>query len=112
MYDVSDRFLYQLPADRRESLLRSGRASTRRPLRRALRAGLARLGRGQAGRQLGRSSRSIDRGRAHGHRRERAAIRDGSTAPRPGVGAPAAVDVVSPSRGRIYARFRHGAQQA
>jgi len=44
MYDVSDRFLHQLAAERRESLLRSGRASTRRPLRQALRAGLARLG--------------------------------------------------------------------
>ena len=44
MYDVSDRFLHQLAAERRESLLRSGRASTRCPLRQALRAGLARLG--------------------------------------------------------------------
>jgi DNA-binding CsgD family transcriptional regulator len=43
MYDVSDRFLHQLAADRRASLLHSGRASSKRPFRRALGAGLARL---------------------------------------------------------------------
>ena len=44
MYDSSDRFLHQLAADRRASLLRSGRASSKRPFRRALGAVLARLG--------------------------------------------------------------------
>jgi hypothetical protein len=44
MYDVSDRFLRQLAADRRASLLHSGGASSGRPFRRALGAGLARLG--------------------------------------------------------------------
>ena len=44
MYDVSDRFLHQLAADRRASLHRSGRASETRRVRRALGAGLARLG--------------------------------------------------------------------
>ena len=37
MYDVSERFLFQLVADRKESLLRSGRAAAQRPFRRALR---------------------------------------------------------------------------
>ena len=44
MFDVSDRFLHQLAADRRASLRRSGRASVKRKLRSALSAGLARLG--------------------------------------------------------------------
>lgn len=44
MFDVSDRFLHQLAADRRASLQRSGRASAKRKLRPALGAALARLG--------------------------------------------------------------------
>ena len=42
MYDVSPRFLNQLAADRRESLQRSA-ASAHPPLRRALRAVVARF---------------------------------------------------------------------
>ena len=44
MFDASDRFLHQLAADRRASLHRSGRASAKRRPRRALGAGLGRLG--------------------------------------------------------------------
>jgi hypothetical protein len=44
MYDVSQRFLHQLAADRRASLHHSGSASETRWVRRALGAGLARLG--------------------------------------------------------------------
>jgi hypothetical protein len=43
MHDVSERFLRQLAADRRSSLVDSGNASSKRPLRRAVRAGLLRL---------------------------------------------------------------------
>ncbi len=43
MFDVSDRFLHQLAADRRASLHRSVKASPKRRPRRALGAGLARL---------------------------------------------------------------------
>ena len=38
MYDTSSRFLFQLSADRRASLLRSGQASAGGPFTRALRA--------------------------------------------------------------------------
>ena len=44
MFDVSDRFLYQLAADRRASLQRSGEHCPAGPLRRAVGAGLVRLG--------------------------------------------------------------------
>jgi len=44
MFDVSDRFLHQLAADRRASLQRAGKASAERPLRAALGTCLARLG--------------------------------------------------------------------
>ena len=54
MHDMSDRFLHQLAADHRASLLRSGRAASKRPFRRALRAGLAGLGL-VAGRNRGES---------------------------------------------------------
>ena len=80
MHDMSDRFLFQLMADHRESLQRSGRAAARRPLRRALRAGLARLGRASGGPTAG--DRSTDRGRTHGHGGSDTLIGDGATAPR------------------------------
>ena len=80
MHDMSDRFLFQLMADHKESLQRSGRAAARRPLRRALRAGLARLARASGGPTAG--DRSTDRGLTHGH----GGIGDGPTASRPVVG--------------------------
>ena len=44
MFDVSDRFLHQLAADRRASLHRSGEPRPAGPLRRAIGSGLVRLG--------------------------------------------------------------------
>lgn len=110
MYDTSDRFLHQLAADRRASLLRAGEASTKRPFRRALRAGLARLGL-VADRNLGEAP-SLDGPRpaltnSEGMRR----IQSGSTESAPGVGEPAAADV-APGAGASTTRLRHGAQQA
>lgn len=44
MFDVSDRFLHQLAADRRASLRRSGEPRPADPLRRAIGRALVRLG--------------------------------------------------------------------
>ena len=44
MFDVSDRFLHQLAADRRASLQRSGEPRPAGPLRRAIGSALVRLG--------------------------------------------------------------------
>ena len=79
MHDMSDRFLFQLMADHRESLQRSGRAATRRPFRRALRAGLARLGLAP-GRFSSTQDRSNARGDAHWPGRSDTAVQDGPTA--------------------------------
>lgn len=84
MHDMSDRFLFQLMADHRESLQRSGRTAARRPLRRALRAGLARLGLASVGPTAG--DRPTDRGRAHGHGGSDTLIGDPPTASRQVVG--------------------------
>ena len=111
MYDVSDRFLHQLAADRRASLLRSGRASTKHPFRRALGAGLARLGL-VADRNRGEAP-SLHRPRpALTNSEGTCRIQEGLTGSAPGVGEPAAVDVVLPSAGASTTRLRHGAQQA
>jgi DNA-binding CsgD family transcriptional regulator len=78
MYDVSDRFLHQLTAERRESLLRSARASTQRPLRRALWAALARLGLASGG--VLDSTPSLDRtSPALASTEEPRCLQDGST---------------------------------
>jgi hypothetical protein len=110
MYDASDRFLHQLAADRRASLLRSGEASTKRPFRRALRAGLARVGLADRNRV---EAPSLHRPRpALTNSEGTCRIQEGLTGSAPGVGEPAPVDVVSPSAGASATRLRHGAQQA
>ena len=84
MYDVSERFLFQLVADRRESLQRSGRAAAQRPLRRALRAALARLGLASGG--LSAAGRSTDLVRPRGDGGRDMLVGDGPAASTQGVG--------------------------
>ena len=99
MYDGSDRFLHQLAADRRESLLRSGRrAPTKHPFRRALAAGLVRLGLGVRP--------------ALGNSEETCRIQENPAGSAPSDGERSAADVVSPCAGASTTRLRHGAQQA
>lgn len=111
MFDASDRFLHQLAADRRASLHRSGRASAQRPLRRALRAGLARLGLA-SGRHPGGAG-SLDRPRpVLASTRETRCMREGSTGFTQDVGKAADTDGVVPIVGTSTARLRQGGQQA
>jgi hypothetical protein len=111
MFDVSDRFLQQLAADRRASLHRSGRASAQRPLQRALRAGLARLGLASGGHAGGAGS--LDRPRpALTSTEETRCLRDGSTGSMQDVGKAADTDGVAPIVGTSTARLRQGGQQA
>ena len=84
MYDVSERFLFQLVADRRESLQRSGRAAAQRPLRRALRAALARLGLASGG--LSAAGRSTDLSRARADTGKDMLVGDGAAASTQDVG--------------------------
>ena len=98
MYDVSDRFLHQLTADRRASLLRSGRASSKRPFRRALGAGLARLG---------LVADATPRPRT---RREHPELRDSLTGST--QSEPAGADVVIAPASACTSRLRRGAQKA
>ena len=95
MYDVSDRFLHQLAADRRASLLRSSRASSKRPIRRALGAGLTRLAL-VANRNSSESASHHQPCPTPTNETGTNGLRDGLTESTQSVGRPADVDVMLP----------------
>ena len=95
MHDASDRFLHQLAADRRASLLRSGRASSKRRFRRALSAGLTRLA--LVANRNSRESASLRQPRpTPTNSKGTSGLRDGLTGSTQSVGEPAG-DVVLPT---------------
>lgn len=101
MFDVSDRFLHQLAADRRASLQRSGRAPAR-PVGRALGAVLARLGLATG---RGRSS-------AAPLPEERSSMQDAPAGPTEVAGTAAAGAALPRASGTPAGQHRRGAPQA